>query len=148
MFLILSWNSVLIVIDHPCPSLLTSMTLASRSESTCFLIAGKVRVNSLSSALIETPCLLKSRYLSMSTLALLQKSFSRFMIDKVIKAPPHRRNRDKIIRRLYHLVCFYIFGGKLQEQEKATQRWAAFYISFDYYLIILLTVTIKFINLI
>lgn len=58
------------------------MILASFRESTCFLIAGNVRSISLSSALIETHCLLKSRYLRISTFVLLPKSFSRFIRKK------------------------------------------------------------------
>ena len=72
-------NSLLKLIDHPVDSLRILINWASSKTSTCFLIAGKVHQRSVSNALIDTHCLLKIRYLSMSTLVLLQKSFSRFI---------------------------------------------------------------------
>ena len=72
-------NSLLKLIDHPVDSLRILINWASSKTSTCFLIAGKVHQRSVSNALIDTHCLLKIRYLSMSTLVLLQKSFSKFI---------------------------------------------------------------------
>ena len=66
-------------IEKPEFSFWISNTHDSSRESTCFLIAGKVHQISLSNALIEIHCLRKTKYLSISTLVLLQKSFSKFI---------------------------------------------------------------------
>lgn len=80
-----SKKSSLIWIARPVPSLSIVMTSDSSSESTCFLIAGKVHQISLSNALIDTPCLLKIRYLRISTFVLLPNNFSRFIQATAIK---------------------------------------------------------------
>ena len=67
---------------HQVGSFSTPKTPALFRLSTCFLIAGKVHQISVSNALMETPCLLKIRYLRMSTFVLLPKSFSRFITAK------------------------------------------------------------------
>ena len=72
-------------IEKPEFSFWISSTHDSSSESTCFLMAGKVHQISLSKALMETHCLRKTRYLSISTLVLLQKSFSKFICTSINK---------------------------------------------------------------
>ena len=72
--------SFFIEIEKPELSFWISNTHDSSNESTCFLIAGNVHQISLSNALIETHCLRKTKYLSISTLVLLQKSFSKFIL--------------------------------------------------------------------
>ena len=67
-------------IEKPELSFCMSKIQDSSRESTCFLIAGNVHQISLSSALMETHCLRKTRYFSISTLVLLQKSFSKFIL--------------------------------------------------------------------
>ena len=73
--------SFLIEIEKPEFSFCISKIHDSSRESTCFLMAGKVHHISLSRALIETHCLRKTRYFNMSTLVLLQKSFSKFILE-------------------------------------------------------------------
>jgi hypothetical protein len=68
-------------IEKPEFSFWISNIQASSNESTCFFIAGKVHQISLSRALIDTHCLRKTRYFSISTLVLLQKSFSKFILE-------------------------------------------------------------------
>ena len=68
-------------IEKPELSFWISITHDSSSESTCFLIAGKVHQISLSNALMETHCLRKTKYLRISTLVLLQNSFSKFIVE-------------------------------------------------------------------
>jgi hypothetical protein len=72
--------SFFIEIEKPELSFWISNTHDSSNESTCFLMAGKVHQISLSNALIETHCLRKTKYLSISILVLLQKSFSKFIL--------------------------------------------------------------------
>jgi len=67
-------------IDHLLLSLSIVTISASNKESTCFFIAGKDHSSSVSSALIEIHCLLKSRYLMMSVFVLLQINFSIFIV--------------------------------------------------------------------
>jgi hypothetical protein len=73
--------SFFIEIEKPEFSFWISNTHDSSKESTCFLIAGKVHQISLSRALIDTHCLRKTKYFSMSTLVLLPKSFSKFILE-------------------------------------------------------------------
>ena len=73
--------SFFIEIEKPEFSFCISKIHDSSKESTCFLIAGKVHQISLSRALIDTHCLRKTRYFSISTLVLLQKSFSKFILE-------------------------------------------------------------------
>ncbi len=72
-------NSCLILMEKLFASLSTNKIQDSSRESTCFFIAGNVRPSSDSKALIETPCLLKSRYLIISTFVFDPKSFSKFI---------------------------------------------------------------------
>ena len=81
----------------------------SSSESICFFIAGKVHQISLSNALIDIHCLRKIKYLRISTFVLLQKSFSRFMIEININSVYFIKIFEKNTRVIYILILQFLF---------------------------------------
>ena len=86
----------------------------SSRESICFLIAGNVHQISLSSALIDIHCLRKTKYFNMSTLVLLQKSFSKFILKIGINTSWRIKILGENTSYLKNKKCCIIFYKKVK----------------------------------